>query len=162
MEKILKKVQERQGLLLAMKIISHCAVGVSGVGYALLLVLAFRVSLWYALETVLFTFIPFVIVSAVRKLINAPRPYELYDFYTMPTKSKKGASFPSRHAYSAFVIGCALLYVCAPFGIVVFAFAVLMSACRVLLGIHFVRDVLCGALAGVLSALLGNLIFTHV
>ena len=100
----------------------------------------------------------FVIVSLVRKLINAPRPYQVYDFFTDPPREKKGNSFPSRHAFSAFAIGTLCLFINPVFGIITLVLGLVMCFCRVALGIHFVRDLLCGALIGVCSSLVAALI----
>ena len=93
-------------------------------------------------------------------MINAPRPYELYDFYKERPRSKKGSSFPSRHVYSASVIATLLLFVYPIVGYVMLFFALLLAAIRVLVGIHFIRDVICALTLGVGAALLGAFIFT--
>ena len=98
---------------------------------------------------------PFLAVSAVRFLINAPRPYELYDFYEKKPKEKHGKSFPSRHVYSAFVIATLAFVYSIPLGVSLALIGVSLAAARVLLGIHFIRDVLCGALIGTVSGLIG-------
>ena len=100
----------------------------------------------------------FVLVSLMRRLIDAPRPYELYGFYEIKPKKKSGSSFPSRHAYSAFAIATAAFFVGLPVAIILISFALAMCACRVLLGIHFIRDVVCGAFIGVIAGILGILI----
>ena len=41
--------------------------------------------------------IAFVLVSLVRKMINADRPYTKYDFVPLIEKNKTGESMPSRH-----------------------------------------------------------------
>ena len=102
--------------------------------------------------------IPFLLVSIARRIINARRPYEIYDF-GIEIKKKPGLSFPSRHVFSAFAIATALLFESLPLGICVFLCGAVLSAVRVLLGLHFVRDVLAGALLGVLGALIGTLVF---
>ena len=106
--------------------------------------------------------IPFLILTAVRKRINAPRPYELYDFYVTPPKAKHGCSFPSRHAHSAFAIGVALCYSSPILGALLLILGALMCTARVLLGMHFTRDVLAGAIVGVLSTFIGKMIFTLI
>jgi membrane-associated phospholipid phosphatase len=47
-------------------------------------------------------------------------------------------------------------------GIILLALGVLLCIARVLLGIHFVRDVIAGALIGVCSAALGILILAPI
>ena len=101
---------------------------------------------------------PFVLVSLVRRLINAPRPYEAEDFSGPVPKKKSGRSFPSRHAFSIFAIGTLCLFFSLPLGALTLAFGVFLCFCRVALGIHFVRDVLCGAVAGILTSIIGALI----
>ena len=108
-----------------------------------------------AMKLALSAAVGFILVTLVRKLINAPRPYELLDFYNEPPKNKKGASFPSRHVYSAFCIATLMCAVSTLFAAVLFFFAVCISVLRVLLGIHFIRDVLCGALIGAIAGAIG-------
>ena len=100
----------------------------------------------------------YVIVGVVRKLVNAPRPYELYDFFESAPKHKPGQSFPSRHAYSAFVLATLawLVHPVITFSLVILAAAICVT--RVLVGLHFIRDVIAGALIGVLSGVTGILL----
>ena len=107
-------------------------------------------------KAVLTLALPFALVSALRALINAPRPAELCGLDA--PGSRRGSSFPSRHVHSAFSIGTVLLFVSAPLGISVLLLGVCLGACRVLLGIHFPRDVIAGALTGSVTALIGMLI----
>ena len=66
-------------------------------------------------------------------------------------KKKKGKSFPSRHAYSAFVITTISFAVGTPIGIALTVLALIMCVCRALVGIHFVRDLVAGAALGIIS-----------
>ena len=92
-------------------------------------------------------FIPFLVVTILRRWINAPRPESAL--------GKSGGAFPSRHAFSAFAIGTLLCFISLPVGILTLVFGILLSVSRVLLGIHFPRDVIAGALIGVVSGLIG-------
>lgn len=103
---------------------------------------------------------PFVAVTLMRRYLNFKRPYEVYDFGALGIEApsdKKGRSFPSRHAFSAFLIGTVMLELMMPLGIVILALAAVMSASRVLLGLHFLRDVIVGCLLGVLLGGVGVL-----
>ena len=103
-------------------------------------------------------FVGFVAVTLMRKLIDAPRPYELYSFYEIAPKEREGNSFPSRHAYSAFCIAV-LSFSVHPVIAAAFIFlAALMCAARVLVGIHFIRDVSAGAVIGALAGVIGLLL----
>ena len=121
-------------------------------------VLLYRKAYLDCVTVLLSAFVGFVLVSLLRRLINAPRPYELYTFYDEKPKERAGSSFPSRHAYSAFAIATLAFPLSNVIGIILIALALAMCLCRVLLGIHFIRDVVCGALIGVLAGLIGFLI----
>ncbi len=153
MENLLKKVYGSPRLKVFLKLLSHTAVLLSVISYGYLLYYYFARSHFDALEFIAISALPFALVSVLRVVINTERPYEVYDFYDTPPKNKKGKSFPSRHAFSVFLIATLLIEVYIPFGIALYVFAVLLALSRVLLGMHFVRDVLTGALIGVLSGL---------
>lgn len=111
-----------------------------------------------ALSLAVSLIVPFLILSLARRVINAKRPYEVYDFH-VKIEGKSGSSFPSRHAFSAFAIAVALMPEAAPLGIVAIMFGLALCAVRVLLGLHFVADVAAGALIGVIGSLIGLWIF---
>lgn len=160
MEKILKKVYEKQRLAKFLHLFSHFVVLLYCLGFLLVMYASYERSFISVLKSFLILSVPFVLVSIFRRALNAPRPYELYDFYEKAPKDKSGRSFPSRHAFSAFAIGAFMLFCYPVIGAVMLFFALLLCVCRVLLGIHFIRDVLAGALVGVLTSVLGALIFT--
>lgn len=158
MEKTLRWVYKNKKLMLALHLISHIA-GV--LAFLVFCFVATRQALISPLSLIRLCVIigtSYVVVSLARRIINAPRPYEIYDFYTQVPKNKKGSSFPSRHSFLIF----AITTVAAPGAPIAAAilgfFGVLLAISRVLMGIHFIRDVLCGALLGVISSCLGLLI----
>lgn len=105
---------------------------------------------------VLFTpAISFVMVSIFRNFINAPRPYEVADTVPIIKKETKGKSFPSRHVFSVFVIATTLFYIYKPVGILLMLAGILLAILRVVGGVHFPRDVIAGAIIGILSGFLG-------
>ncbi len=109
-----------------------------------------------------FTLIPlgtFIVVTVVRALINAQRPYEKYDYTPVVHKATKGKSFPSRHTVSAFIIAMAFLYIQSSLGIIMLVVATAIAVTRVLAGVHFVRDVISGAAIGILIGILGFFVF---
>lgn len=102
--------------------------------------------------------VPLVVLIAVtlmRYLINAKRPYEVYDYTPAVPKSTKGKSFPSRHTASAFIIAMAFMYLKFELGIIMLVIATVIGITRVVSGAHFVRDVVGGALIGIICGLLG-------
>ena len=99
--------------------------------------------------------ISFILVSIFRKLINAPRPYEKFDIPPVLEKDTKGKSFPSRHVFSIFVIAVTIFYSHPGPGIVIALMGVLMAFIRVYGGVHEPRDVIAGAVIGLLCGFIG-------
>lgn len=110
-----------------------------------------------AFRSLLTAGIPFVLVSLFRKFANRPRPYEALAIDPLIPKQKKGQSFPSRHVFSAFVIAMCWLFYVPPVGMVLLVLSAVLAAVRVVGGVHYVSDVLAGALIGILSGFVGFL-----
>lgn len=99
--------------------------------------------------------ISFFLVTVFRKVVNAKRPYEIFQIEPVLKRKKKGQSFPSRHAFSIFMIAMAVGYVSMPAGIVFIIMGIWLAVLRVLGGVHFPRDVAAGAAVGIGLGLLG-------
>lgn len=97
----------------------------------------------------------FLVVSFVRYLINAKRPYEKFELPPVLEKDTKGKSFPSRHVFSVFVIAMAVFYTFPVAGIVLMVIGVLLGVIRVIGGVHEPKDVIAGAVVGILCGLIG-------
>ncbi|MBR6743535.1 MAG: phosphatase PAP2 family protein [Clostridia bacterium] len=113
----------------------------------------------YFLRSALTCSIPFVLVSVLRKLLNAKRPYEVYGISAVMKKDKKGSSMPSRHVFSASIIAVSIFFVFPVLGIICGLLALIIAVERVLLGVHFIRDVLVGAVIGIVFGLAGSILF---
>ena len=148
---------------MTLKVISSvCAVAVAvGFIYVLLVLLVFEEYTVF-LKVALAAAVGYAAVTLVRKLIDAPRPYELLDFYTVPPKKKKGHSFPSRHVFSAFCIATITYSLATPISVATLILGIIIAVLRVLLGIHFVRDVVCGALIGIATGIIGYLTVAYI
>lgn len=99
--------------------------------------------------------ISFVLVSLIRKFYNEDRPYTTYDFEPVVKKDKTGESMPSRHVFSGFVIAMAFLYVNPLWSVLIFICSVVMCFGRVIAGVHFPRDVIVGAVFGIMCGYVG-------
>lgn len=148
---------------MTLKVISLvCAAAVAvGFIFVLLILLVFEEYTTF-LKVALAAAVGYAAVTLVRKLIDAPRPYELLDFYTVPPKKKKGHSFPSRHVFSAFCIATITYSLATPISVATLILGIVIAVLRVLLGIHFVRDVVCGALIGIATGIIGYLTVAYI
>ncbi len=141
-----------------LKCIGYLAVVLAAVAYAVRLLSFFTVggiNPAQALAFVVTTAVPFASVSTVRRLINAPRPYEMLDFYEVKPKDKCGQGFPSRHVFSIFLIAASVALWRPYIAVVLAVLGIALAISRVLLGIHYVRDVVCGAILGTVSGVIG-------
>ena len=126
--------------------------------YPLFLIYLLITNNGYFLRSVLTCGISFILVSILRKVLNAKRPYEVYDVPAVMKKEKKGSSMPSRHVFSATIISVSVSFVCPLLSLALGLSALVMAVSRVLLGVHFVRDVLAGYLIGLVLGFIGSLI----
>ena len=103
----------------------------------------------------------FIILTVIRYMINRNRPYEAYGVPAAIHKSTLGKSFPSRHVFCAFLI--AVTFICLGpnpvVGWVLLIAGVILGAIRVLLGVHYLSDVLVGAIAGIAAGMIGYSLF---
>ena len=150
-------VQGRAGLRRLLSVIDRLCVAAVLVCYGCALMWGAFEWLSMLVRLVTVTAVPFLLVSLLRRAFDAPRPYELYPI-EKPADAKRGSSFPSRHVFSATLIGSALCHVSPVLGIIPLISSLALGACRVLLGRHFVRDVVAGAVMGALCGALGMLI----
>ena len=108
------------------------------------------------------TFVPLgvlMLVTAMRCIFNAKRPYEVYNYTPAVPKNTKGKSFPSRHTACAFIIAMAFLYIDVKIGIIMLVLATLVGITRILSGVHFIRDVVSGALISIITGIVCFFIF---
>ncbi len=99
--------------------------------------------------------VSFVCLSVIRRIINAPRPYEKFDIPPVLEKDTTGKSFPSRHVFSVFVIAMTVFYEHPGAGILLGIIGLLLGIVRVAVGVHEPRDIVAGAIAGIACGLIG-------
>lgn len=95
----------------------------------------------------LYVFVPasgFVILSLLRKKINASRPYEEWDIKPLLDRDSPGQSMPSRHVFSATIISMACLHASLTMGMICLTLSALLGLVRVLGGVHYPKDVVVG------------------
>lgn len=99
--------------------------------------------------------ISFVLLSLYRHVLNTPRPYEVFDLPPIIDKKTAGHSFPSRHIFSMFIIAATCFYFYPLAGVLIGLTGVALALNRVLGGVHFVKDVVAGALIGIGCGVVG-------
>ena len=104
-------------------------------------------------RTIMIPAISFAAVSGFRRIYCARRPYEIWNIPPILHKETKGNSFPSRHVFSIYMIGMTYEAMLPGFGVPFFAAGILLALIRVVGGVHFIKDVVCGAGIAVLCGL---------
>lgn len=96
--------------------------------------------------------------SLVSALVNRPRPFvshpSVHDFLA----HAPDPGMPSDHATAAFAIGTAILLAHRRTGVAVLTAATVVALGRVFLGVHYLSDVVVGAMLGIGAALLVTLV----
>ena len=98
-------------------------------------------------QVLMYVFIPasgFVILSFLRKKINAPRPYEVWEIVPLLDRDSPGQSMPSRHVFSATIISTACLHASLTMGMICLTLSAFLGLVRVLGGVHYPKDVVVG------------------
>jgi len=99
----------------------------------------------------IYLFIPasgFVILSFLRKKINAPRPYEEWTIKPLLDRDSPGQSMPSRHVFSATIISMACLHASLSVGVILLVLSAFLGLARVSGGVHYLKDVVVGYIFG--------------
>lgn len=89
------------------------------------------------------------IVTAVKYTVRRRRPWEQPRFYAV---KHDRYSFPSGHATRMAAIAAVLAHYALPVAIAGYLLATVVAFCRVLVGVHYVSDVVVGTLIGLASA----------
>ena len=130
--------------------------------------------LWYAMGLAIFLFggehrfealgaagisatLSILLFLCLKRVAGRPRPCEPHCWATLLPPDR--FSFPSGHTMTAFAVAIplALLYPPLTIGLLFCAFSVAIS--RILLGMHFLSDVIAGASIGAVIGYLGYLAF---
>ena len=127
------------------------------ISYILLLVTAFAYNDIFSEKFLKVLLVPagvFVFVTLLRSFLNFPRPYETLRITPLIKKNTKGHSFPSRHTASVFIIAMTFLYIDTLLGVLFLIFSLLISLSRFLCGVHFIKDIVAGALISITSGII--------
>ena len=153
--KITKPLRDNPERARQVKNLNHILTGLVFLVYPLyLLMLLIEHDPWLS-RAVIVPLDSFLIVSFVRAVINAPRPYEKFGIPPVRKKDTKGKSFPSRHVFSVFVSAVTIFYEHPSVGIILGMIGILLGAVRVVVGVHEPKDIIAGAITGILCGVIG-------
>lgn len=103
----------------------------------------------------------FVIDKLVYIFYKEKRPAELKSTNIL-ISVPRNPSFPSRHASLVFGVSFSLFFYNFPLAIVFIICSCFVGIARVFCGVHWFRDILGGALAGLISALIINGLLNYI
>ncbi len=105
-------------------------------------------------RSILIPGVSFIVVSVFRKILSAPRPYEVYGFSPAIKKDTIGKSFPSRHVFSIFMVSMTYLQTSVLFAILISIMGIALAVIRVVGGVHFINDVVIGAIMAIIISVI--------
>ena len=156
--KTTKYINSHEKLHKALIVINYILTAIMYMSFLMLLMaLAYKRDM-RIIAVVLVCGITFVLVSVFRYFFDAPRPYVKYGYKPAVDKDKQGQSMPSRHVFSAFIIAMSFMWISPKFGIALIVVSVCIAIHRVVVGVHFIKDVVVGALVGIIAGLIYYLI----
>jgi len=86
------------------------------------------------------------IVELIRFFYHRPRPFVLYSLNQLIPET--GYSFPSGHATVFFAASAAIFCYNKKLGVIFFVASVLMNVSRVIVGVHYLSDIIGGMILG--------------
>ncbi len=96
-----------------------------------------------------------LITEIIRFFYYSPRPFEAMNFQSLIPES--GSSIPSGHAAFFFALATIIYFYDKRWGIWYFVLSLIVSFARVFAGVHWLFDIVAGAVVGILSG-----IFVHL
>ena len=150
------KIENKLSLLSLLRTFNRFMTVVMPIVYLTLLVTTYFQE-GFGKQVLIYVFISatgFVILSLLRKKINAPRPYEEWDIKPLLDRDSPGQSMPSRHVFSASIISMACLHASLSVGVILLVLSALLGLVRVLGGVHYPKDVVVGYICGLVWGVL--------
>ena len=150
------KIENKLSLLSLLRTFNRLMTVVMPIVYLILLVITYLQE-GLGKQVGIYLFIPasgFVILSFLRKKINAPRPYEEWTIKPLLDRDSPGQSMPSRHVFSATIISMACLHASLTMGMICLTLSSFLGLVRVLGGVHYPKDVVVGYICGLVWGVL--------
>ncbi len=125
-----------------------------GLGFLMLLL---RSDIFSIPKYILVPFTVLVVNTVLRKFIGKPRPFEAEDIESLVPHEANG-SLPSNHAASSLIIALSWVLVYPPAAAVFVLLAFCTGFSRIMTGVHYPLDVLCGWIVAAVGGLVGFLL----
>ncbi len=110
---------------------------------------------WFAGEVLLAGFFTrYALVELVRYAFPRERPFQVFEEINLILPFKDSPSYPSGHIAFLFAISTIVLHYNERWGIALYSLSFLSAISRVITGVHWPLDVLCGALLGILGGII--------
>ena len=154
-QKMTESIRRKKYLVILLNTLDKLITGITFFCYPILLAYLFLNEMDFLPAAVIVPGVSFAIVTVFRRLYNSKRPYEVYDFEPVISKNTLGKSFPSRHVFSIFMIGMTFLKIQPDLGLLFMLVGAMLAVIRVYGGVHFIRDVVAGALIGIIFGYIG-------
>ncbi len=90
----------------------------------------------------------------IKSIIRRKRPCHTYKDVNMLVSIPTDFSFPSGHTSSSFACAIVLFQFSITIGIIALLFSILMGISRVYLFVHYLSDVIAGAILGIIIAII--------
>ncbi len=133
---------------------------------ALLAVGAYAWGNWhFGIELALGTLTLWLVVELIKALTDRARPFNLLRETRVICWREPGLSFPSGHtAQTFFVVALSISHFPLPWqvALALYGFAVLVAFTRIYVGAHYPRDVIAGAILGLVWATLGVVVAPYL
>ncbi len=115
--------------------------------------------LWIVFEALIAGLISrFIFTEIIRYFYNRPRPFEVLSSIYQLLEHSPGGSFPSGHAAFFFALAASVFLYHRWWGLLFFAGALSVGFGRVAAGLHWPSDILAGAVVGIVTSVVINLI----
>ena len=144
------KIENKSFLLSLLKSFNRFMTVVMPIVYLTLLVIT-DLQQGLGKQVLMYVFVPasgFVILSLLRKKLNAPRPYEVWEIVPLLDRDSHGQSMPSRHVFSATIISMVCFHISPTIGMACLTLSAFLGLVRVLGGVHYPKDVVVGYACG--------------
>ncbi len=124
-----------------------------GLGFLILLCS----NIFYAPRYILVPFAVLVVNTALRTALNKPRPFVRENIEALAPHEENG-SLPSNHAASAMIIAFSWLCIEPVVAAMLMILALFTGLSRVMTGLHYPLDILCGWLIAIIGGVTGFLL----